>query len=980
MARLNISLLGTFLVTLSQGPIVHFHSMNNQGLLVYLALQNNKPLFRELLAAVFWPDESEANARHNLRQSLYQLRKLLGDLDEPTQPYLLVTRQTVQFNPDSDFELDVQQFLWAVDNGELETAVTLYHGDLLPGFTCNSLEFESWLRQERESLHTLALETMLEAARDCLRNGRFAQTQTIARQQLALEPWREQAHRQLMQAFALTGDRANALNQFEMCQTILWNELGIEPDPETATLFEDIKAGRIGSAVADEPLRPPVKVKHNLPTFSSELIGRELEIAQISRLLTQDNQRLVSIVGPGGMGKTRLAIAVGASLLDQFRDGAYFVDLASLTQPDEIVPALAAVLNYQAPDKNQPLFPQLLVTLRQRQQLLILDNFEHLLAGTALVNEMLQTCPDLAILVTSRQRLALVEENRYELSGLNFPDWLTPEDVLDYTAVQLFVENGRRLRPNFTVTERNVADVVRICQLVQGMPLGLLLAAAWLQLLSPAEISVEIEKSLDFLAAELADLPSRQRSMQAVFDYSWQMLTAVEQAVLAKLSVFRGGFTREAAEQVTGANLRVLLALVNKSVVQRNVENGRFTMHELLRQFAAQQRRQFDANYETLLAHCRYFARLIKAHWEPVDQLKEWITQHNADRDNLFRAWEFALENHLGEEMLDLVSGIQAFNSRKAIPTHPIIMDAIQALRQHGYAETDRVMLGFRLWDQTVRVGLDDAHESITQLKNFIPILQKVADLDLLPRVYVVIGFMLEELGDPKSVAYFERAYETVLEIEEELLIKILEAYRLTNRVEFGLQDERTTAQLEELLAYFTPQYAKSDIFYRILLYLTMAKRAEQEYEQAIEHGQRCLAIGQHWQQASAISQSLTELAQTYRLMGLPEVAKQQHLSALEWHLAIGQTWKTLGQLYFQAINIPEWLGGQATAVSILSMITHHNDVAVFHQQLIEEALPQIKAEMGEAAFAAAWEKGKVMGFDTAVSLVRSALTSGGTS
>lgn len=270
-----------------------------------------------------------------------------------------------------------------MDDGDLETAVSHYHGDLLPGFTCDSLEFENWLRQEREHLHHLALEMMLEAGRDCLRNGLYAQAQTIAHQQLALEPWREQAHRQLMQAFALAGDRVNALNQFEQCQTALRDELGIEPAQETTTLFEDIKMGRFAPAASAETIPPPVKIKHNLPAATTPLIGRELEIEQIGQWLMQDKKRLVTIVAPGGMGKTRLGTAVGAALLEHFADGAYFVDLAPLEHPDEIGAAIATVLDYQAPDTNKDLLPQLLATLSQQKMLLILDNFEHLLAGAA---------------------------------------------------------------------------------------------------------------------------------------------------------------------------------------------------------------------------------------------------------------------------------------------------------------------------------------------------------------------------------------------------------------------------------------------------------------------------------------------------------------------------------------------------------------------------------------------------------------------
>lgn len=979
MSRLNISFLGTFQITLDRQPITRFRSTNSQGLLIYLVLNSAKPVLREVLATLFWPEESEQNARNNLRQSLFRLRKLLGDLDEPAQTNLLVTRQTVQFNPESNFNLDVHQFLQAADEGDLETAVAHYHGDLLPGFTCDSLAFESWLRQERESLHVLALEMMLEAGRDCLRNGRYPQAQTFARRQLALEPWREQAHRQLMQALALAGDRANALNQFKLCQTILWDELGVEPTPETVTLFEDIKAGRIGSATADDPIRPPVKIRHNLQAFTIELIGREMEISQVSQLLTQDRQRLVSIVGPGGAGKTRLAVALGVSLLAQFRDGVFFVDLAPLAQPDEIPAALATVLNYQAPDKNQPLFPQLLASFRQQQLLLILDNFEHLLPGAVMVNEMLQACPDLAVLVTSRQRLALAGEHRYELGGLNFPDTLTPVDALGYTAVQLFVANARRLQSDFAVTESNVAAVVRICQLVQGMPLSLLLATSWLELLSPAEIAAEIEKSLSFLAAELADLPARQRSLQAVFEHSWQLLTPAEQLILARLSVFRGGFTRAAAEQVTGANLRLLLALVNKSLLQRQVADGRFTMHELLRQFLAIHRRKLDPDDETLLIHCRYFATLMKDNWQPVNRLYTWARENLADKDNLQRAWDYALDRGLAGELGNLALWIWMFNnSLQGIPSGPVIQQAITILRQSGNTETDSVILWLELLFSMVNWGFDDIRQIRAQLMELLPIIEKEPYLELKYDLYSAIGTTYGDFfNEGEAIPWVEKAYEVALQIGDELLIKTADMHRLIALVNCGLHEKTAAKQLRDYLVFFEQQFPGNSDSYNVLLCLQSIYRQEGMYEQAIHYGKLCLNLGQRWRSAWSISHALGAMAHTYTQMGLFTEAKRQHLAGLEWHLAIGQVWQTLGYLYALAVYYTEMLGGSETAVLLLAMIFHHNDLAAFHRQLVEAAVPQIKAEMGEAAFAVAWEEGQGMGFDTAVSLVRSALTTG---
>ncbi len=988
MPRLDISFLGTIQVSLNRQPITHFRSANNQGLLVFLTLQPEKPLSRELLTAVFWPEESDKNARNNLRQSLYQLRKLLGDLNEPAQPYLLVTRQTVQFNPKSDYQLDVRQFLQAVDAGDLETAVSHYHDDLLPGFTCDSLEFESWLRQEREHLHHLALETMLEAGRDCLQNGRYDKAQTIARQQLALEPWREQAHRQLMQALALAGDRANALNQFEQCQAALREELGIEPAPETITLFEEIKSGQLAPTATAETIRPPVKVRHNLPATTTLLVGREVEIEQISQWFMQDAKRLVTIVAPGGMGKTRLGTAVGATLLEQYADGVYFVDLAPLEHPDEIGTAIASVLDYQAPDKTKDLLPQLLATLSQQQMLLILDNFEHLLSpppvppdgGEALVSRLLQTCPRLSILITSRQRLNLASENRFELGGLDVPEWLTPEDAAQFTAVQLFVANGRRVQPDFVLNDSNVTDVVHICQLVQGMPLGLLLAATWLELLAPAEIAVEIEDSLDFLTTELADLPPRQRSMQAVFDYSWQMMNATEQAVLAKLSVFRGGFTREAAAEVAEANLRVLLALVNKSLLQREEESGRFTIHELLRQFATAQRLRLDAKNSALFAHCTYFAEKIKGETHKTAGFfpLQIPSKYAADRDNLHRAWEFALQDGLAEQLAALVPAIIVFGFRQGKQASAVPAEAVRALQQKNRANSDEALLYLQLLEQTSRFGTDDSSLVGEGLLTLVPFFEKQPYPELRFWLYLWLGL----LESPAREAWYDRAHETALEMKDELFINTTEVIRIRWAISDEEKNEAILAKLQELRAFFepkltTPVLANSFVFHTILASLQEVSTATGAYEQAIDYGKRSLNMAKEWQDLFWLSDGFHRLTKTYLAMGLLDDAKLQYLDSLEWHLAVGQVWQTLGLLVGLASQFPEFIGGQTTAVSILSMIFHHHEVVVFHKQEIDGALPTVRAELEAAAFAAAWENGKGMGFDTAVSLVRSALQTG---
>jgi DNA-binding SARP family transcriptional activator/predicted ATPase len=974
MSRLELAFLGTFQVTLNGQPVARFRSANNQGLLVYLALNGDRPIARELLVALLWPEESDHNAHNNLRQAIFQLRQLLGDTESSATPHLLVTRQVVQFNPAGDHALDVAQFLRAIESHDLDTAAEHYRGELLPGFNAGSAEFEEWLRLEREQLHRLALEAMFEAARDHLAAGRLDKAQALARRQLSLEPWREPAHRQLMQAYALAGDRAAALAQYEMCREVLWTELGIEPAPETAALLEEIKAGRYSRMATDETIRPPERTRHNLPIDTTPFIGREVELAEIGRLLVHERRRLVTIVAPGGMGKTRLALAVGRSVLAQFADGVYFVDLAPVERPEDIAPAIAAALEFKPPDPLLELTPQLLAFLSRRNLLLILDNFEQVLAGAALVSEILRHCPNVAVLVTSRERLNLTSESRYELGGLDYPSDLSPDDALGYTAVRLFVDSGRRVRADFDLTGDNLADVIRVCRLVRGMPLGLILAAGWLALLTPAEIAAEIERGLEFLAADLADLPERQRSMRAVFDRSWRALSPEEQAVMARLSIFRGGFTREAAEQVAGANLRVLLALVNKSLLQRH-PNGRFDVHELLRQYAAEQRRQDDPDGLVELAHCREFARLADTEMRQ-SSFQPFATERlAAEPDNIRRAWAYAVEHAMAKELVMLSWGIYSLGMAEGSHHKFLLEQAWQSLQQSGLPDTHPDMLRLRL-NLLISMWGFEANSHVKDLAlELVPLVEENGDLELRFRLYLAIAGILEDLNDIEALNWSEKAIQVALETGDESKTTQARANELMIRVNMGRGAGTGPTELEALLTYFESK--NQDYFYVswLLLTLTTYCLSLHNYDRAIYYGKCWLNLAKSLRHLYMIGGASEKLTEIHLQMGLSQEAAGHILDNLEWHLAIGKVWQTLGAIFSVLAHFSPLFGGGKTAVPILSMVYHHPEAIPLYREGIAAALPSLEVEMGAAAYAAAWERGKTLDFDTAVAQMRSILS-----
>ena len=399
--------------------------------------------------------------------------------------------------------------------------------------------------------------------------------------------------------------------------------------------------------------------RHNLPVQATPFIGREAELCELARLLADSSVRVLTIVGVGGMGKTRLALEAGARQLERFTHGVYFVSLAGLEAAEAMVPATAQALGFPFYEGREPR-QQLLDYLREKKMLLILDNFEHLLGGVSLVNDILHTASHVLVLSTSRVRLGVPEEHLFHLAGMDFPDWETPADALEYSAVKLFLQSARRVRPGFELAGDDLRYVARICRLVGGMPLGILLAAAWLEMLTPAEIATEMQHSLDFLTTDLPGVSERQRSVRAVLDYSWNSLMEQERSIFRELSVFRGGFTRDAVQAVTGASLRELMGLVNKSLLTRTPA-GRYEIHELLRQYGAEKLAEApEEEQATQDRHCAYYAEFLhqrETHLFGQNQ-RAVMSEIEAEVDNVRVGWQWAVAHAQVRRMEDYLESV----------------------------------------------------------------------------------------------------------------------------------------------------------------------------------------------------------------------------------------------------------------------------------------------------------------------------------
>lgn len=584
-------MLGRYEVQLDGEP-VEIASRPARTLLAYLAVTLDTQHPRERLAGLFWPDSSEQRARKNLRQTLWRLQNAIGDA------VLQVDAASVGLPSGPALWLDIAALEEAGEQ-DLEAAVSAYRGELLPGF------YEPWVLLERDRIDAVYDRKMKRLVDQKLGDQNWAEAIEWAEAWIANGRIPEAGYRALITAFAASGERSKAEEAYRRCVEALREEIGVEPSDETRELYESLVEGEL----AQGPARARM-ARINLPAPPTRFVGRREELAELIPLL--DATRLLTLSGPGGIGKTRLAVRLAREVADDFEDGVQFVSLAPIGSPEHIVQAVADALGLPLSAKEPP-EDQLLGYLRPRRLLLVLDNFEHLLQGADLVSRMLRAAPELKVLASSRQTLGIQGEAVYGVRGMRTPSISKSGDGPDQEAIELFVACARRAQPGFERSPEGLGYATQICEMVQGMPLAIELAAAWLGTLSMAEIAAELSRSLDILTTELRDVPDRHRSIRAVFDHSWSLAGPAEQQAFTRLSVFRGGFTRQAAYQVAGATIDLLAGLVGKSFLRHEATLGRFEIHELMRQYA-EQRLQVDPAESRAARdrHAAYFAEFTQ--------------------------------------------------------------------------------------------------------------------------------------------------------------------------------------------------------------------------------------------------------------------------------------------------------------------------------------------------------------------------------
>jgi predicted ATPase/DNA-binding SARP family transcriptional activator len=663
-AIFRLKFLGAIQIERNGKPVRGFRSRKALALLGYLAAQN-QPVPREQLADLFWENKPEATGRANLSWSLNKLASRLPGC-------LHTDRHTVEFQHSDSYWLDVDAFAALEaqkDVTALAAAVELARGEFMSGLDLDGCaEFGLWLVGERERWRQRVARILDELVAHHSRRGEHPQSLHFAQHLLTLEPWREETHRQVMRLLARSGQHSAALAQYQACCRTLTQELGFEPTEATTALYERIRAASAHRASATS----------SVPAQPTPFVGREQELAKVIELLDNPDCRLLTITGPGGIGKTRLALQAAAARLEAFLEGIYFVSLTDASCIGSLVSVIADALDLSFSGQDPQV--QLVDYLREKQVLLILDSFEHLLphtcakeepeneealGGVRLLAEILQKAPEVKLLVTSRQRLNLSWEWSFEVEGLEYPNRQSADsqDWASYSAVQLFLQAARRVHRDLTLSNQDRSAIVRICELVEGLPLGIELASAWVRTHTCEEIAREIETNLGFLATSLQDVPDRHRSARATFEHSWRLLTLSEQDILMKLSVFHRGFSRQAAHEIAGASQAALESLVDKSLL-RSMPPGRYDLHELLRQYAAE---KLSAAPELQSAvadrHCAYYLALLQRHEADLATMgmAQALLAIKTESENVRAAWCWAATQTKLDEIERSVNSLSRF-------------------------------------------------------------------------------------------------------------------------------------------------------------------------------------------------------------------------------------------------------------------------------------------------------------------------------
>lgn len=683
MQQLKIHCFGNLKFEKDGQVITQFDTDKSRALLVYLAVEKRRKISRSHLAGLLWSDLSEKQALQSLRQTLSILRKSLGEI-ATGQNLVVSERDLLQLNPDISIWVDVIAFreqlseayrhfqrqdqIQQLNFRRLIKALALRQGMFLDNFSIAGAPlFDEWVSLFREDLDHRTVEGLALLVQYYQNRGELGLARQTAQRILQITPWDESAHLMMMRLYAMDGQWSAFENQYRTLRHFLKDQLGVEPAEKTVTFFEEVRQNQ--SQVSF--LLKDFSSKTNLPNRKSLFIGREKELDEITDLLVNPACRLITLHGPGGIGKTCLAVEIARQQVGVYRDGVFFISLSAIQSSDEIISEIVDVLKIPMFESSD-MVSRFSDFLRSKQLLLVMDNYEHLLVGdqgTQILLDLIQQTSSIKLLVTSRERLNLVDEWIYPLHGMNYPGIhikIGHNDHLNYDALDLFYQCARKVKPDFQLDPESLPAVIRICQLFEGLPLGIELAAAYTWSHSIQWIAEKISENLNNLKNSTKDVPSRYRSLWANLDVSWQLMNNHQQLIFTRLGIFEDGFTLPAAIAVSNVDENLLAKMVNQSLLQHN-SKGRYTMHGVIQQYAREKLHTSELLSETQAAFVDYFNHYL------VDRHSELLSSHqklglegiSAEISNLKQAWHWMLDNKKFERIQSWVEPLfQFFNIR----------------------------------------------------------------------------------------------------------------------------------------------------------------------------------------------------------------------------------------------------------------------------------------------------------------------------
>ena len=957
---LKITSFGGLSVVRGAAPIERFITRKVDALLVYLAC-NPREHPREVLGEMLWDDLSQERTMANLRTALSNLQAQLA-------PYLLVTRQTLAINPDSPCWVDANELDAVLDSAEehwkrhgrftraliarTEKALELYGGNFLEGFHLREARgFEGWMLLEQERYRTRVIDIYRRLTDQALQSEWYEEGIGFARRMLELDSLSEEAARLLMLLLVRSGQRGAALNQYETLRKTLADELGIEPEAETNELYAQIYAGEIEIAPA-APATP-----HNLPNPATPFIERRADLDGITRRLEDPNCRLLTLTGTGGIGKTRLALETARYELTNFRQGVYFVSLASVDLLDFLMQTLATTLNIAFQNTKAP-EAELLNYLRDRELLLVLDNFEQLLDAAAFVSRILAQTSELKILTTSRERLNLQEEWLYPVGSLALQNGGSELS----SAAQLFVQSARRVQSGFSPAE-HLAAISRICALVDGLPLAIELAAVQVAVMTCEQIAEQIEVDYDVLATSLRNVPERHRSLRKLIEQSIHSLDEGEADALYRLSVFQDRFDFKAARSIAAASLPRLTHLVEKSFLRADT-NGRYTMHELLRRYAydeLQARGDLDAVQR---AHCHYYTQFANATITAGD-----FQTVAAEYNHIHNALVWASETQAAVELIDLSNAVGYFwfNRGYSDTARDWLGKAI-ALSSDTIPPEKRAKLfslaGLRAFYQS------DLEEARVLLNESIFLWRQIDDRQGLMRALNSLGYVYTDTGKlDEARACFEEA-STIAQMDEDEEAQMLALANLGTVTLDSGDFENAKLYLGQALV-IARRKGLLDRVASLLCNLGNTYLGEDDYHEAERCYKESLEIAQEAGPREVVTNDLINLGEVLHNLGEPETALEHYRQGLRDLAEMGHKLALTATLESVAFVLID-LGQTARALHLLStcdvMRAALNAPIVPREQVrMDKFLASAHSRVSEDEFERCWNEGRALTLEQAL-------------